>query len=270
MVPKVEQINFKPMKNTILTKISPAILLFFAFSLRAVAQEDEPLKNFRFGLRVSPEISWMKPGDVKKLDGAGAKVKMGYALMTEFRLNKVVSLATGIGFEKNGGALNYTDTAYYHFNEEPLKININDTVNEFFQLKSRNFSVAYWAIPITLKMRTKEIGVMTYFAQAGINLGIRTKALSEDDVRSTKKTTSTLEDINISKDMNFFKAAINVGAGAEYNLAGSTSLLISVNYLNGLTNVSKSKSDYMFRTDGTAYKQKFTNNAVSLSVGVLF
>lgn len=79
MVPKVEQINFKPMKNTILTKISPAILLFFAFSLRAVAQEDEPLKNFRFGLRVSPEISWMKPGDVKKLDGAGAKVKMGYA-----------------------------------------------------------------------------------------------------------------------------------------------------------------------------------------------
>ena len=70
--------------------------------------------------------------------------------------------------------------------------------------------------------------------------------------------------------MNFFKAAINVGAGAEYNLAGSTSLLISVNYLNGLTNVSKSKSDYMFRTDGTAYKQKFTNNAVSLSVGVLF
>ena len=259
-------------------KIAVAFLFFTSFSLRSVAQEDEPLKNFRFGLRVSPEISWLKPNDTKKLEGAGAKLKMGYALMTEFRLNKVVSLATGIGFEKNGGSLNYTDTArYLYYDDAPLTIK-SDTSGisnktEAYQLKKRNFSIAYWTIPITLKMRTKEIGVMTYFGQAGINLGIRTKGVAKDDVLSSKNSSTSLDDINISSDMSIFKAAINVGAGAEYNLAGSTSLVVSINYLNGLTNVSKSKSEYLYKTEGTsrtAYKQKFTNNAVSLTVGVLF
>jgi hypothetical protein len=242
------------------------------------AQEDEPLKNFRFGMRISPEISWLKPNDSKKLEGAGAKIKLGYALMTEFRLNKVVSLATGIGFEKNGGSLNYIDTArYFYHDDEPLKIK-DDTngiskTTEVYQLKKRSYSIGYWSIPITLKMRTKEIGVMTYFGQAGINLGIRTKAIAKDDVLSVKNSSTSLDDINVSSDMSFFKAAINVGAGAEYNLAGSTSLVISINYLNGLTNVSKSDSEYLYKVENnkrSAYSQKFTNNAVSLTVGVLF
>ncbi|MBL0046560.1 MAG: outer membrane beta-barrel protein [Bacteroidetes bacterium] len=261
--------------STKLTRFAFTALVLFSLSLRAIAQEDEPLKNFRFGLRVSPEISWLKPSDVKKLDGAGAKFKLGYALMTEFRLNKVVSLATGIGFEKNGGSLSYTDTARYLYHDDaPLEIKSDTSgiskTTEAYQLKTRNFSIAYWAIPITLKMRTKEIGVMTYFGQAGVNIGIRTKAIAKDDVLSSKNSSTSLDDINISSDMSIFKAAINVGAGAEYNLAGSTSLVFSVNYLNGLTNVSKSKSDYLYRSDRSAYKQKFTNNAVSITVGVLF
>lgn len=275
--------TFQPIKLTEFSIFSKrfvkALFILFAISLKTLAQEDEPLKNFRFGLRISPEISWLKPSDVKRLDGAGAKFKLGYALMTEFRLNKVVSLATGIGFEKNGGSLSYIDTARYLYHDAaPLKYN-SDTAGiskttEVYQLKERSFSVGYWAIPITLKMRTKEIGVMTYFGQAGINLGIRTKGIAKDEVRSLKNSSTSLDDINISSDMSFFKAAINVGAGAEYNLAGSTSLVFSVNYLNGLTNVSKSKSDYLYKTETsgarTAYKQKFTNNAVSITVGVLF
>ena len=265
-------------KHTTASKIAAACIVFTSLSLHSFAQEDEPLKNFRFGLRISPEISWLKPNDSKKLEGAGAKFRVGYALMTEFRLNKVVSLATGIGFEKNGGSLNYTDTARYLYHDEaPLTYKTDTTgiskSTEAYQLKTRNFSIGYWAIPITLKMRTKEIGVMTYFGQAGINLGIRTKAKAKDDVLSSKNSSTSLDDINISSDMGIFKAAINVGAGAEYNLAGSTSLVLSINYLNGLTNVSKSKSDYLYKLDGTsrsAYKQKFTNNAVSLTVGVLF
>lgn len=260
------------------SKIAAALLFFSALSLRTMAQEDEPLKNFRFGLRVTPEISWLKPNDSKKLEGAGAKIRLGYALMTEFRLNKVVSLATGIGFEKNGGSLNYTDTARYLYHDEaPIKFT-SDTSGisnktEVYQLKTRSFKIGYWAIPITLKMRTKEIGVMTYFGQAGINIGIRTKAMAKDDVLSVKNSSTSLDDINISSDMGIFKASINVGAGAEYNLAGSTSLVFSVNYLNGLTNVSKAKSDYLYKSDVNGrsnYKQKFTNNAVSLTVGVLF
>ena len=258
------------MKYIFSSKIAFTLIFITSLSLRSIAQDDEPLKNFRFGLRVTPEVSWMKPGDKKRLDGAGAKFKLGYALMTEFRLNKVVSLATGLGFEKNGGSLNYTDTAYYYFKENPLKINTSDSTAELFQLKKRNSSIAYWAIPITLKMRTKEIGVMTYFGQVGLNVGFRTKAIAKDEVRSSKKTTSTIDDNNVSSDMSIFKASVNIGAGAEYNLAGSTSLVFSINYLNGLTNISKAKSDYLFKKDGSAYKQKFTNNGVALTVGVLF
>lgn len=262
----------------VVSKISAAILFFSSLSLRTMAQDDEPLKNFRFGMRITPEISWLKPNDSKKLEGAGAKLRLGYALMTEFRLNKVVSLATGIGFEKNGGSLNYIDTARYLYHDEaPLEYTADtfgiSNKTEVYQLKTRSFKIAYWAIPITLKMRTKEIGVMTYFGQAGLNLGIRTKAMAKDEVLSVKNSSTSLDDINISSDMGIFKASINVGAGAEYNLAGSTSLVFSVNYMNGLTNVSKSKSDYLYKIEGntrSSYKQKFTNNAVAITVGVLF
>jgi hypothetical protein len=258
-----------------LRTILALIVLNLSMGAAAKAQNEGPLKNMRFGIRVTPEVSWMKPADEKTLEFAGAKIKLGYALMTEFKLNKVVCLATGLAFEKNGGTINYLDdnVRYYYKQDSPVESTTpQDTATRLFKLSKREFSINYLSIPLCLKMRTKEIGLMTYFAQVGVNLGIRTKSVVNDE-ENIDGLTKSLDKIVNTTDIGFFKAAINVGLGAEYSLAGTTALLVSVNYLNGLTNIAKKTSDYLFVPNGierTPYKQNFSNNGVSLSVGVLF
>ena len=93
-------------------KITLVLVFLLSISKLSMA-EDEPLKNFRFGMRITPALTWFKPEDSKKFSSAGVKVKLGYALMTEFKLSNVVALATGIGFEKDGGSINFKDSALF-------------------------------------------------------------------------------------------------------------------------------------------------------------
>ena len=59
------------------------------------AQEEiAALKNFRVGIKATPTISWTKPEDSKLFVGGGARLRFGYGLVTEFKLNKVVSFFT--------------------------------------------------------------------------------------------------------------------------------------------------------------------------------
>ena len=61
-----------------------------------------------------------------------------------------------------------------------------------------------------------------------------------------------------------------MGGGIEYNIAGTTSLLVSVNYHNGFTNTLKKESNHLLGTDLDKVEQNSTLNFVSLSVGILF
>lgn len=69
--------------------------------------------------------------------------------------------------------------------------------------------------------------------------------------------------------------ALNIGAGTEWNLSGTTSLVFQLNYLLGFTNVAKSESDYLRKqtvgtADGSALKQNLKSNSIGLTIGVLF
>jgi enterochelin esterase-like enzyme len=73
--------------------------------------------------------------------------------------------------------------------------------------------------------------------------------------------------------MNIFKFSLNIGGGAEWNLAGSTSLVFGLNWYNGFSNVLKNDSKYVFRTYSNGYaatKQNAKASAIALTVGVLF
>ena len=46
------------------------------------------------------------------------------------------------------------------------------TGNNIYWLKERKYKVNYVTIPIGLKLKTKEIGYLTYFGEFGGNIGI--------------------------------------------------------------------------------------------------
>ncbi|MCE2772251.1 MAG: PorT family protein [Bacteroidetes bacterium] len=260
-------------------KKSIFILLSLIISAKiALAQQGEnDLKNFRFGLKAAPMITWYKPDDQKKFESGGAMFRFSYGLSTEFRLNKVSFLATGLQLDYDGGKLNMLDTNYYFLNKDSEIISKDDTTGQsytLYQLKDRTYRTTYVTIPLTLKLRTNEIGLLTYYGQFGVNASFRMKNRVNDDVLASPNWAAASQtDIENTSDMQLFKFALNVGGGVEWGITGSTALIFGVNYLNGFSNVLKKESEYLFRTgtnDFSATKQNARSNGVVFTVGVLF
>ncbi|CAN5275594.1 hypothetical protein BH09BAC5_BH09BAC5_18560 [soil metagenome] len=244
----------------------------------ALAQDggENNIKNFRFGLKATGMLTWFRPEAKNKFESNGVSAKGGYGLSMEFRLNKNVSIATGFQVDYFGGKLNMLDTNYYFLSKDSELQTKSDTVSTsvLYQLNSRTYNTTYITLPFTLKLKTNEIGALTYYGQFGINSSIRMKSRANDAVRSVVTLGSTSNnDLLNSKDMNLFMFSLNIGGGAEWNLSGSTSLVFGLNFYNGFSNVEKAKSEYVFRTKSNNYdavQQQARASGIALTFGVLF
>jgi len=256
--------------------------LLIVTSIKTTMAEDSVLKNFRFGLKALPVISWIKPDDIKKFKNAGVSLKFNYGLITEFKLTKTAVFATGFDFNSYGGTIEYQNsTTKYDIPD----VSTTDSLVSFL-ISKRNYNMKTYEIPLTLKLRTPEIGSLTYFAQFGINVGIRGKVKSNDEgkyisegvkshlIHDDGPTTERPDNI-ITKDMNLFRLGLNVGVGAEYNLIGSTSLVISINYFNAFLNTLKNTSKELQTINTKTNKYDFVtqnvkSNAAAFNIGFIF
>jgi hypothetical protein len=281
-------------------------LILLTNSIFAGGDENE-IKNFRFGLKVTPSLNWYKP-DGKILEKNGISPKFGGGLVLEFRLAKVASVQTGLQIDMDGGKIKYNNggitvpnaniVSYYYNNSddviEPYGLaapDPSDSTNLYsfnqkytlYQLNERTYKATYITIPLLLKLKTKEIGMMTYFGQFGINNSFRWSVKADDKLTASSGSsfgaTESKSKINVSKDASFYAASLAFGGGVEMNFSGTTSLLLGINYNLGFTNVVKSQSDYLRRTtnnslgngsDLSQLPQTLKSNAVVLTIGVLF
>jgi len=268
----------------------------FALTTNFAFSQDDGLRKFRFGLKLSPSINWFKPEE-KLISNNGVAFKYGGGLVLEYRLAKIISFQTGMQVDFGGGKLKYNNgttistpssnsVSYFYDNLDDKIVRYDSTVSPsshtHYQLNSRSYTISYITIPLTLKMKTKEIGSLTYYGQFGINNSFRWKAVANDNVQPIKSgnlgTNETKQKIDVTKDVSLYTASLNIGMGAEMNLSGSTSLTFGVNYLGGFLNVVKDGSKYLEKrsndasgaTTYVAMPQQITSNAIVLMVGVLF
>ena len=184
-------------------------------------------------------------------------------MTTEFGFTKNYAFSTGLEILNANGKLGFADSTIYTL-PNTTHPNLTDT----FILQKRTYKLRYVEIPLLLKLKTNQIGPITYFGQFGFDLAVLWKATANDNV--TGVTTSNT-DIDISKDVNFIRLALNVGLGLEYNLAGTTSLVISLNYDNGFTNALKKNSETLYaKKFNTPFAQNAVFNYIGLNIGVLF
>lgn len=263
-------------------KKSITLILFTSFLLNLFAQSDEKPSVFRFGLKVAPSLTWLSPDKTKfnnlKVSNGGVKFNFAYGLITEFRFAKNYSFLTGVEVTYLGGRINYDDA-------NKVNYRLNDSTALF--LKSRDYRLQYITVPLALKLKTNEIGYFTYFGQIGVDASFKIKGRANDDGTLFSRDTANVfslqgiahseSDVDILKQVNLFRIALNVGIGAEWNIAGNTSLLFAVNYNNGFTNLfyNKTKDTNKLTDSGnpvTAQKleEKAGSNFVALTVGVLF
>lgn len=263
------------------------LLVIFAFLGKlATAQDDD--KSFKFGLKAIPSINWYKPDDTKFYSSDGTNIKFSYGLITEFKLAGSAWLSTGLQVDKDGGKINYLDTVICFLNQDGEIISAEDTgsVSSYTiqKLDNRVFKASYVTLPLTLRLRTKEVGMMTYYGQFGFPISIKLRGRSEDVARKVNSTyngfeaASTNKDLDISSDMGFMNVGLMIGGGAEYNMSGNTSILFGIHYNQGFMNTVRRDSkqlknaDKMF-TSSPAFvdnDQKFYSRSVALTVGILF
>lgn len=215
-------------------KITIIVSLLFVFVISANAQNE---KFFRFGLHGSPSISWLK-SETKAYESNGSRIGFGYGLITEFALADNYSFSTGLESVYSGGELRNIDS-------------LGTTINTTYRSQ-------YLEIPVSLKMKTNEINYITYFAKFGGGINMRLNSFADIESKDNKGDVVTLNDIDIKKDINFFRIAFHIGVGIEYSLGGTTAILAGLNFNNGLTDIFKDKDI------------KGKNNFITLNLGVLF
>jgi hypothetical protein len=268
--------------------------------------KENEIKNFRFGLAITPSLNWYGT-ESKVLQRDGFAPKFGGGLIMEFRLAKVAAIQTGINIITAGGKLKYnnggqyvpgaTTISYYYDNniDDIVEYNTVDQNNmashSRYQLNKRRYRTTYISVPILLKLKTREIGTMVYYGQFGLNSFFRWKGRANDDVSildaPNAGVTETKSNLMISKDVNIYNAALNFGLGAEWNLAGTTSMVFGLNYNLGFTNVLRKDSQFLekrfnentYNVNSTDHNNDYQinrleqivkENSLVLTLGVLF
>jgi hypothetical protein len=109
----------------------------------------------------------------------------------------------------------------------------------------------YLDIPVGLKLKTEELGYLTFYLQLGLNPMININARGESG-------DGTLDDESIRENTPLFNLAYHAGLGAEYRLGGNTALIGGIRWTAGLTDVTNND------------KANVTAKSISLHLGIMF
>lgn len=228
------------------------LTVFSFFAISAFCQD----AGFQFGFHASPTFTWMSNNAdneaiVKK--GSGFAFKIGADGEYYFRENYALKFGLAMTFNQGGNlifnTLDQTTGTQIFIDSQP----------ELFVTGAPKvkFKYQYIEIPFGLKMRTNEMGYMRYFAEIPVfTLGFNTAARGQIEDGS---------DFKISKDTGFMQISWGLGAGAQYAVSESTSIVAGLYFQSGFVNTYYGKTGDV-RIDDT----KTVVNGVEIRIGVLF
>ncbi len=224
------------------------IASFILISLTIFAQE-EPA--FHFGVKASPSLAWLR-SDTKGYASDGSKFGFSYGLITDFNFASKYAFSTGIDITYRGGKFKTVQE-------------LKDIVNKDSVIStSASYVLQYLEIPITLKLKTNEIGSVTYYVQVGVAPGINIRARKNYE-SSTQTTVSGIPQtinaeenkLDAQSEINSLNLSMIIGGGVEYTLSGQTVLVGGIQFNNGFLDVF----------DGDP---KVNSNYLALTLGILF
>ena len=152
------------------------------------------------------------------------------------------------------------------------KLKSLDTVASVINLISSNYKLEYIEIPLTLKMKTNEIGYFTYFGQFGLDLRLKhlvkgrhsnTESTIDSLGRISPVITTNANGIDVKSGINSLNLSLIIAVGLEYSLGGSTTALAGITFNNGFLNV-------LDATASNGAKEKAISNTLGLTFGILF
>ncbi len=254
-----------------------ALLTSSLYATAQVSSADDPItpefRRFRFGLHFSPNISWIKP-DTKWYEKGKNGLSFSYGINTEFSLSKNYAFLTGLSITGIKASATFPGI----FIQE-----INNTDTIIPATVDASYKTKYVTLPLTLKMKTNEIGYMTYYGQFGFELGAKYQAKGDLTYKRTGQSSDpTFTDEDLKKEVALLRAALVIGGGFEYNLSGNTNIMVGITFSNGFSNFygkdqvtykTDDKGDIILNANGQPEedgKAKAIANYIALNFGIFF
>lgn len=241
------------------------ILTFFCFSTSLIIGQSDDYeyefdKELRLGFQLSPSVSWMASDDVS-VNGNGNNVGLKLGIMGEYYFRENYALISGLNFAFNQGGTLKHEMGGNLWSKSQLSdlalMELPDGVN-------LQYHIQYLEIPFGIKMRTREFGYLSYFAEIPtFTLGFKLQA--RGDVKGTAMLNTERE--NITEDVNFFNLTWGFGGGVQYSLSEGTALVAGLVYRQGFADVTDDKG---MRTNGSRENSKGIINSITIRIGFLF
>ncbi|MBX7181578.1 MAG: PorT family protein [Bacteroidia bacterium] len=245
----------------------------FAQDSSPAAAQDAP--KVRLGLRATPTINWMG-FDTQHFKSSGVRMGAKFGLLMDARLGKNYAIGTGLDFVMAGGIASISDSV--------IKVNETDGIFDTILMNQRTYKLQYVEIPLTLKLKTNQIGYFTYFVQLGGSVGFNVSAKSIEAGKSLTTGKEYAETVKLKaglasgSEVKLVRAEVNIGVGAEWAIQGNLGLLFGVSYHKGVTNVfngsNKNLQNYfkvpVNGTNTVSIQQKSTNSYVAVDIALLF
>ena len=275
-------------------------ILFTVFVFEAIftsfAQEAAD-KKIQGGLIFNAGLNFQEMGTKRiETNGVGTDLTVGANII--YNITETIGFQTGLEFDFE--TLKYKNTnyegfgTYYYFNDSdilPIKdFDAANSSHKLFQMTERQQKAVYLSIPTMMVFRTKFFGYMRYFGKFGLRNSFLLSNTSNDEGFNFTDNDITIPpiistdqiDMKSKGEMFFFKSAVGVTGGGEWNFSGSTCLVAELGFYYGFTPLHSNRSldksnNYFFATNADQYttnKIPFNNKATQkqlvLKVSILF
>ncbi len=198
---------------------------------------DSPIRNFdmtqinldqlKFGVKVSPSISWLNIDHNDAIAG-GATMKIGVGLTAHYEINEFLAVVSAVNYNSIGG---------YMADSSSLN---NLDLKDYFKA---NYQVL--EVPLGLKIKTPTVNKYNYYLQGGITTGF---ILSANEKRYSSTTGKVLVNYDTLKDLTYPSiVGFFAGVGSRYSVTDNFKLFVEVNYKNALSSISNGEN---YTTDG--------------------
>lgn len=204
-------------------------LLLLAASLMLSQGLAQDVSQFRFGIHATPLVSFISTEEENL--STSSKLLFGYGGLAEYQFAENYAFGTGFEIIQRGGTATVGDTTL-------------------------SYKPNYLQFPLLLRMRTREFGYTTFFAEFGGALGFR---LSHNTELKPAPTSG-----EAPENINLFNATFRFGLGAEYSFGGSTSITAGLHYNRSLIDNPGKNA----RLIDSSQNHRF--DYVALTAGILF
>ena len=258
------------MKKNVTYILLAVAAIFYTASVQAQMDVD----RLRFGLQVSPTISWMS-SDATEIEGDGSRLGLNLGFMGEyyFANNDQYALVSGVSLLVNqGGGLKYGFSGNF-LPEAAAEADGTPNATTFDTIgmgSTVNYGLQFIEIPISLRLKTSEDLVKDFRFYGELPLfaiNFRTGA------RGSIEGSPNVEDLTISDDVAALNFKWGLGAGVEYNPSPSSSsnfrLQGGIYFTQTLIDVTGDSGTAIHGTNNEE-DSKGTINAITIRIGALF